>query len=144
MTDNREPKLREMFEGVERWKADGSVSEVCPVRNVLDRLGDKWSCLMILTLAKGPLRYGQISRSIPDISKRMLTQTLRDLERDGILTRKVLPTKPPSVEYALSTLGATLLEPLSALVNWAGANIEAIKTSREEYDRSRPTLAVTP
>lgn len=141
MKNELDPELACMLDGLEQWKADGTDLGTCPVRNVLDRLGDKWSCLMILTLAKGPLRYGQIRRSIRDISKRMLTLTLRELERDGILTRTVLPTRPPSVEYALSELGATLLTPVSALVNWAGANIDSIKAARLAYDSAEASAA---
>ncbi len=80
----------------------------CPVRDVLDRIGDKWSILMIMTLATRPRRFSELHRAIRDISKRMLTQTLRDLERDGLITRHVFPTKPPSVEYRLAPLGQSL------------------------------------
>ncbi|NEL41890.1 MAG: helix-turn-helix transcriptional regulator, partial [Xanthomonas perforans] len=76
----------------------------CPVRDVLDQIGDKWTMLILLTLIPGPSRFSAIQRAVPDISKRMLTQTLRNLERNGMITRKVYATKPPSVEYALSKL----------------------------------------
>ncbi len=75
----------------------------CPVRDVLDQIGDKWTLLILLTLIPGPSRFSAIQRAVPDISKRMLTQTLRNLERNGMITRKVYATKPPSVEYALSS-----------------------------------------
>jgi len=106
----------------------------CPVRDVLDQIGDKWSTLILGTLAEGPHRFSAIQRAIPDISKRMLTQTLRDLERDGLISRKVFPTKPPSVEYRLTPLGATILEPLTTLVRWANLNQAAIKVARAAFD----------
>ena len=106
----------------------------CPVRGVLDRIGDKWSTLILGTLANGPHRFSALQRAIPDISKRMLTQTLRDLERDGLIARAVFPTKPPSVEYRLTPLGHTLLEPLACLVRWADASHAAIRHARETFD----------
>jgi DNA-binding HxlR family transcriptional regulator len=114
----------------------------CPVRDVLDRIGDKWSTLMVISLAGGPRRFGQLRRAIPDISKRMLTQTLRDLERDGLITRHVFPTKPPSVEYRLSRLGESLLAPLSALADWAENHHGAIRTARTAYDEAAEGLEV--
>lgn len=115
---------------VTRWSYDPQ----CPVRDVLDRIGDKWSTLILVTLANGPQRFSAIQRAIPDISKRMLTQTLRDLHRDGLIARTVFPTKPPSVEYRLTPLGETILEPLGVLVRWADRSHAAIKTARLAYD----------
>ncbi len=106
----------------------------CPVRDVLDRIGDKWSTLVLVTLANGPHRFSAVQRAIPDISKRMLTQTFRDLERDGLIARTVFPTKPPSVEYRLTPLGETILEPLTVLVRWADRSHAAIKNARSAYD----------
>lgn len=106
----------------------------CPVREVLDRIGDKWSTLLLLTLAAQPHRFSALLRAIPDISKRMLTQTLRDLERDGLVQRTVFPTKPPSVEYRLSALGTTILGPLRVLVNWADRSHPAIRAARRAFD----------
>jgi DNA-binding HxlR family transcriptional regulator len=108
----------------------------CPVRDVLDRIGDKWSTLILVTLANGPLRFSAVRRAIPDISKRMLTQTFRDLERDGLIARQVFPTKPPSVEYRLTPLGETVLEPLAVLVQWADRSHTAIKNARLAYDET--------
>jgi DNA-binding HxlR family transcriptional regulator len=107
----------------------------CPVRVVLDRIGDKWSTLILVTLAKGPHRFSAVRRAIPDISKRMLTQTFRDLERDGLITRTVFPTKPPSVEYRLTRLGGTILEPLAVLVQWADRSHVAIRDARAAFDK---------
>ncbi len=106
----------------------------CPIRNVLDRLGDKWTMLVLVALADGPRRFSALGRSLPDISKRMLTQTLRDLERDGLATRHVFPTKPPQVEYRLSPLGRSMLAPLAGLVAWAEQSFPAIRQARAGFD----------
>ena len=108
----------------------------CPVRDVLDRIGDKWSTLILGTLAAGPHRFSAVLRAIPDISKRMLTQTFRDLERDGLIARTVFPTKPPSVEYRLTPLGETILEPLNVLVRWADRSHAAIRIARCTFDEA--------
>jgi len=108
----------------------------CPVRDVLDRIGDKWSMLMIMTLATRPRRFSELHRAIRDISKRMLTQTLRDLERDGLITRQVFPTKPPSVEYGLSPLGQSLLDPMASLVDWAERRYSDIHAARVRFDEA--------
>lgn len=108
----------------------------CPVRDVLDRIGDKWSTLVLVTLASGSHRFSALLRAIPDISKRMLTQTLRDLERDGLILRTVFPTKPPSVEYCLTPLGQTIFEPLDALVRWADRSHAAIRSARRAFDEA--------
>jgi DNA-binding HxlR family transcriptional regulator len=115
---------------------DWSPDAQCPVRDVLDRIGDKWSTLILGTLAAGPRRFSAVRRAIPDISKRMLTQTFRDLERDGLIARTVFPTKPPSVEYRLTPLGATILEPLASLVQWANRSHTAIKEARLAFDEA--------
>lgn len=106
----------------------------CPVRDVLDCIGDKWSILMIMTLATRPRRFSELHRAIRDISKRMLTQTLRDLERDGLITRHVFPTKPPSVEYGLSPLGKSLLDPMASLIDWADQRYSDIHAARVRFD----------
>ncbi|CAP55064.1 winged helix-turn-helix transcriptional regulator [Gluconacetobacter diazotrophicus] len=112
------------------------VDPQCPVRDVLDRIGDKWSTLILGTLATGPHRFSAVQRAIPDISKRMLTQTLRDLERDGLIARTVFPTKPPSVEYRLTHLGVTIFEPLTSLVRWANQSHAAIREARLAFDQA--------
>ena len=108
--------------------------ENCPVRDVMDNIGGKWNSLMILSLADGPLRFSQLRRLIPDISQRMLTQTLRDLQRDGYIHRTVYPTQPPSVEYALTDLGRSLLGLLKHFVDWSVENHGANRAAREVYD----------
>jgi DNA-binding HxlR family transcriptional regulator len=107
----------------------------CPVRDVLDHIGDKWSTLMILILGEQPHRFGQLRRAIPDISQRMLTQTLRDLQRDGLISREVFPTLPPTVEYRLTPLGQSLLAPLAGLIRWADKHHGDIRASRLKFKR---------
>ena len=114
-----------------RW---GVVPEHCPVRDVFGQLGDKWSTLMLIVLAAEPRRFSALQRAVPDISKRMLTQTLRDLERDGLLSRHVFPTSPPSVEYRLTPLGQSLLDPIAYLVAWAERTHDEINEARARYD----------
>jgi DNA-binding HxlR family transcriptional regulator len=119
----------------------------CPAaREVLNRVGDKWSILIIALLRDGPRRFSELRRSIEGISQRMLTLTLRDLERDGLVTRKVFPTVPPRVDYALTELGRTLLEPVLALAAWADRNRHVIQAARARFDRKaareRATTAV--
>ena len=109
----------------------------CPVRDVLDSVGGKWTSLMILGLADGPRRFSQLRRFIPDISQRMLTQTLRDLQRDGYLSRTVYPTQPPSVEYRLTPLGHSFLALLRSLVHWSAENHAAIRAARQAYDAAK-------
>lgn len=106
----------------------------CPVRDVIDNIGGKWNTLMILALADGPMRFSALRRLIPDISQRMLTQTLRDLQRDGYIGREVFPTQPPSVEYRLTPLGQSFLVLVKGLVEWSKAHHHAIRVARAEYD----------
>jgi DNA-binding HxlR family transcriptional regulator len=108
----------------------------CPIRNVLDRIGDKWSLLIVHTLAEKPYRFGELRRAIPDISQRMLTQTLRDLQRDGLIERRVFATVPPSVEYRLTAMGKSLLKPMQGLVDWAGKFQDRIDAARGDFDKT--------
>ncbi len=109
--------------------------EQCPVRHVLDRLGDAWSFLVVLHLGTGPHRFNALKRRIDGISQRMLTLTLRKLERDGLVSRLVRPTTPPQVEYALTALGRSLAGPINALTAWAADNQATIESARVAYDR---------
>jgi DNA-binding HxlR family transcriptional regulator len=104
------------------------------VSDVLARIGDKWSVLVVSRLGKGPMRFNELRRSIGGISQRMLTLTLRGLERDGLLTRTAFPTIPPRVDYALTPLGRDLLNPVSALGAWAIRNQPKIASAREQFD----------
>lgn len=123
-----------VVEGYRRWREGAVDMPQCPVRGVLDRVGDKWTTLIVITLAERPHRFTEIHRAVPDISRRMLTQTLRELERDGMVLRQVFPTKPPSVEYRLTSLGESLLQPLAGLIAWAEANQARIEDARAAYD----------
>jgi DNA-binding HxlR family transcriptional regulator len=114
------------------------------VREILDRIGDKWSVLTISLLGEGRKRFNELRRSIDGVSQRMLTLTLRGLERDGLVTRTVFPTIPPRVEYELTPLGRTLLEPIMALESWAQKYRPAIHEARTRYDAAlarRPKAA---
>ncbi|MCW1886450.1 helix-turn-helix transcriptional regulator [Luteolibacter flavescens] len=114
--------------------APGSgLAEKCPVRDVLDRIGDRWSLLVLLVLAPKTLRFTEVKRAIGDISQRMLSQTLRTLEKDGYVTRTVYPTVPPKVEYCLTELGGSLLARIAPLVEWANANHDQVRAARDAY-----------
>jgi DNA-binding HxlR family transcriptional regulator len=104
------------------------------IGDVLARVGDKWSVLVVSRLGDGPVRFNELRRSIGGISQRMLTLTLRGLERDGLITRTVFPTVPPRVDYALTALGRDLLNPVSALGAWAIRNQSKIARAREQFD----------
>ena len=121
---------------VERWNAAATAGPAapCPVRNVLDKIGDKWSMLLVMTLAAGPKRFNELHREVPDISQKMLTQTLRDLQRDGYVGRQVFDTKPPSVEYSLTPLGQSLIVPFGQLIEWANRSFDKIDAARADYD----------
>ena len=123
----------DVVENFRRWVAMPVDQARCPVRDVLDRLGQKWATLLIMALAERPRRFSDLQRLIPDISKRSLAQALRNLEEDGIVTRHVFPTKPPSVEYRLAPLGRSMLDPLAALIAWAELSHAAIRESRSRY-----------
>ncbi len=105
------------------------------VSEVLSRIGDKWSVLIIMLLANGPRRFNELKRIIGGISQRMLTLTLRGLERDGLITRKVYPTIPPRVDYELTELGHSLKEPVAALGQWAITHLGVIKQAQRDFDR---------
>ena len=132
MNDLAAPRLKT----ISQIRAAGVGFENCPVRDVLAQIGGKWSTLIVTALAERPHRFGELRRALADISQRMLTETLRDLQRDGLVSRCVYPTRPPSVEYALTDLGRSLLTSLAALINWAEQNHESIRTSRRAYDEN--------
>jgi len=116
--------------------------EVCTaISDMLARIGDKWSLLIVSTLGEGPMRFNELRRHIADISQKMLSSTLKVLERDGLVSRTVLPTVPPQVEYALTDLGRELLVPVSALAGWTAQNTHRILTARAHYDSRAQTTA---
>ncbi|KFC61720.1 putative transcriptional regulator, HxlR family [Devosia sp. LC5] len=104
---------------------------------ILDRIGDKWTVLVVEVLTHGPLRFNAMQRAVPGISHRMLTLTLRGLERDGLVQRTAFPTIPPRVEYALTEAGHSLKAPLQALVSWARSRQEGIETAQLLFDQRR-------
>lgn len=111
--------------------------EECPVRSVIDGIGDKWSVLILLHLNHGDQRFTAIRRLIPDISQRVLTATLRKLERDGLVWRSVKPTIPPAVTYGVTALGLSLVVHLDALAQWASRNRPQIDHARSLFDGSK-------
>src|SRR5947209_733690 len=120
------------------------VPEDCrAVSEVLARVGDKWTVLVVTELGKGPRRFNEIRRALGSISQRMLTLTLRGLERDGLVTRTVFATVPPRVEYELTRLGRSLLEPVSGLGLWARRNRNAIDEARRRFDVAHPAPDAT-
>lgn len=114
----------------------GEISASCrSVNEILNRIGDKWSVLVVTLLGDGPMRFSELRRLINTISQKMLTTTLRGLERDGFVTRTVTPSIPPRVDYALTPLGEDLLVPVKALTQWARANRTRVEAARAEFDR---------
>lgn len=106
----------------------------CPIRDVLGRLGDRWTILVLDELRQAPaLRFSRLAAGVGDISERMLAQTLRHLEEDGLVTRTVYPTTPQRVDYSLTPLGHSLIGPLGAMIGWAADNHEAVRQAREAY-----------
>ena len=109
----------------------------CPSRQVLDAISDKWVTLVLSALADGPMRYSDLSRRIAGVSQKMLTQTLRQLERDGLLTRAITPAVPVRVDYELTALGTTILPVVGAIKAWSEAHIREIDAARDAYDHER-------
>lgn len=110
------------------------LSESCPSRTSLARIANKWTAMIVIVLTDGPQRFGAIQQTVQGISGKVLTDTLRALERDGILTRHSYPENPPRVEYALTPLGRTLIPPLTALGRWAEEHFDEVLAARDRYD----------
>ena len=106
----------------------------CPSRQILDRIGDTWSVLVVVMLAEGTHRYTELAKRIQGVSPKMLTQTLRGLERDGLITRTVHPVVPPRVDYALTELGRSLYGLVEGLEKWAETHIDDVQAARDAYD----------
>ena len=126
---------------IQAARLHGGEGGCAAVSDILSRVGDKWSVLVVAYLGGGPMRFNELKRGIGNISQKMLTSTLRGLERDGFVSRTVTPTRPPQVEYALTDLGRCLLVPVSALADWAAGNIDRIHAARAAYDASQPAPA---
>src|ERR1700694_746769 len=126
---------RRRQEGTSLIPSNLGVAEDCrAVSEVLARVGDKWTVLVVTALGEGPKRFNELRRALGSISQRMLTLTLRGVERDGLVTRPVFPTIPPRVDYELTKLGHSLLDPVSRLGLWARQNRSAIEAARRRFD----------
>jgi len=113
-------------------------SPVCrTISTLLSRIGDKWTVLVVQTLSDGPRRFNELRREIPSVSQRMLTLTLRNLERDGLVSRTVTPTIPPRVDYELTDLGQSLQKPICGLATWATENVATIHAAQARFDAAR-------
>ncbi len=113
----------------------GSIIEMCPVRNVIARFGNKWALLTVLIIGEqGVVRFNELSRLIPDVSSRVLSSTLRTLEADGFIDRKVYAVVPPKVEYRLTDVGKSLLPLIQQLTEWAQTNMKTVMTHRKVYE----------
>lgn len=116
-------------------------SDLCPARAVLDRIADKWALLIMDRLAHGPTRFNVLKRDVSGISQKVLSQTLKLLERDGLVSRKAYPTVPVTVEYALTPLGENLSMAVAAFAHWAESNMDAIRKAQLAYDRRERSSA---
>ncbi len=127
-----------LIDGLRAVQAGGSAGDLfdpdCPTRLVLDRIGDKWTALVVLLLSDGPMRFSELRGHIGRVAPKVLTQTLRRMERDGLITREVYAEVPPRVEYALTGLGSSLIEPIAVIVNWAEVNVARISAAQAAYD----------
>jgi DNA-binding HxlR family transcriptional regulator len=124
-------------------KSNASYAERCPIRDVLERMGDRWSMLVLLTLQdNGTLRFTALKAQIEDVSQRMLAQTLRRLEQDGLVLRTAYPTIPPRVDYSLTPLGQSFLKPLRELLKWAQGHHEQVRAAREAYVAPQAAVAL--
>ncbi|MFJ3793275.1 winged helix-turn-helix transcriptional regulator [Kitasatospora sp. NPDC090091] len=120
----------------------GEPHEDCGIREVLDRIGDKWSVLVVVELAQGVRRFRRLQRAVPGISQRMLTLTVRRLERDGLLTRTVHPTVPPQVDYELTPIGHSLTHLVKALADWSAQHRDALARARQDFDAAHPDAGI--
>lgn len=133
-----EPGYPEVTEEHQCDRVDFDVSGNCEiVSGLLSRIGDKWSILIVSVLGNRTMRFNELRRAVGSISQKMLTSTLRNLERDGFVSRTVYPTVPPKVEYELTEMGRDLLCPVEALARWATANAQRVLTAREKFDKGR-------
>ena len=132
MVTNGDPSDKTALSGNAHHRRGDLFRPTCPTRQLLDRLGGKWTSMLVKVLgdAAGEVRFAELQRRCPGISRKMLAQTLRELEADGLVTRRVEPTVPPAVHYALTPLGQTLIAPLDALRDWAETHMPAISDRR--------------
>jgi DNA-binding HxlR family transcriptional regulator len=140
LADEVTGKERDKGAGMRRQPVSKRLGEeqgICPIRDVLDRIGDRWSVLILTHLAEGTMRFTVLRRAIPDISQRMLAQTLKRLETDGLISRTVYPTIPPRVDYALTPVGQSFMVPLEGLIAWAETHSARIMASRSASEAGR-------
>lgn len=124
---------------MKRKEETGSVIEICPIRNVIARFGNKWALLTLLIIGEqGVVRFNELGRLIPDVSSRVLSSTLRTLEADGLVERKVYAVVPPKVEYRLTEVGESLLPLIRQLTEWAQTNMKRVMDHRKEYEAAQP------
>ncbi|MEZ5802586.1 MAG: helix-turn-helix domain-containing protein [Rhizobiaceae bacterium] len=131
--DGRVVNLRTKLEIYRASSPEQSLSD-CPIRDVIQTISGRWSSLLMTALAERPYRFGELRRLVPDISQRMLTQTLGELQRDGYVHREVFATKPPMVEYSLTDLGRSMYGALEQLLNWAELNHANVREARARFD----------
>ncbi|MEZ3597916.1 MAG: helix-turn-helix transcriptional regulator [Paramuribaculum sp.] len=123
---------------MKRKEETGSVIEICPIRNVIARFGSKWALLTLLIIGEhGVVRFNELGRLIPDVSSRVLSSTLRTLEADGLVERKVYAVVPPKVEYRLTEVGESLLPLIRQLTEWAQTNMKRVMDHRKEYEAAQ-------
>ena len=124
---------------MKRKEETGSVIEICPIRNVIARFGSKWALLTLLIIGEqGVVRFNELGRLIPDVSSRVLSSTLRTLEADGLVERKVYAVVPTKVEYRLTEVGESLLPLIRQLTEWAQTNMKRVMDHRKEYEAAQP------
>jgi DNA-binding HxlR family transcriptional regulator len=129
------PRLVDRLRAVRTGSAQGDLFDPdCPTRLVLDRIGDKWTALVVLLLSDGAMRFSELRGRVGRVAPKVLTQTLRRMERDGLITREVYAEVPPRVEYALTGLGTSLIEPIAVIGDWAEVNVGRITAAQAAYD----------
>jgi DNA-binding HxlR family transcriptional regulator len=134
-TRTAEQRRQDAKEAFDAFVAD------CPSRKLLDRISDKWVTLVLVSLADGPQRFSELSRRLAGVSQKMLTQTLRTLERDGLVTREVTASVPVRVDYELTDLGRSLLAPIAAMKAWAEEHMARVRRAQDDYDREQEASA---
>ncbi|MGX8013266.1 winged helix-turn-helix transcriptional regulator [Mesorhizobium sp. ORM8.1] len=134
--DGKIINLKSKMEIYKAISGGGNIAN-CPVREVIQGVSGKWRSLLMMALAESPYRFGELRRLVPDISQRMLTQTLYDLQRDGYVHREVFPTKPPSVEYSLTDLGRSMFGAFHQLILWAELNHDTVRAARAAFDAAQ-------
>ncbi len=122
-------------------KTPNAYAADCPTRQILDRVGDKWAVLILLLVRNEPMRFNALRRTIEGISQKMLSQVLKSLERDGLIRRRVIATVPVTVEYSITSLGATLADAVDPLRDWAEKNLKEVLSAQRRYDAARKDMA---